>query len=96
MKQEEGNEYILKTIETIDDITHKVKIVSGEMLQGSNQVSLEMNRLEKMSDSISNSMNEMSISVEEIHSSVNGVNVIAQKNKEMTNSLMSEIGRFKI
>ncbi len=95
-RQEEGNEYILKTIETIDEITRKVKIVSGEMLQGSNQVSLEMNRLDQMSDSISNSMREMSLSIEEIHHSVNGVNEIAQKNREMTTSLIDEMKEFKI
>lgn len=95
-KQEEGNEYILKTIETIDDITNKVKIVSDEMLQGSNQVSSEMKRLGKMSDSISNSMSEMSLNVKEIHNSVDGVNIIAQKNKEMTTSLINEMKRFKI
>lgn len=96
MRQEEGNEHILKTVEAIGEITHKVQDVSQEMLGSSTLVSDEMQRLAKMSDSISNSMTEMSASTEEINAAVQGVNRLSQWNEERTNTLMAEIRKFKI
>ncbi len=96
MRQEEGNEHILKSVETIGDITHKVQEVSQEMLGSSTLVSDEMQRLAQMSDSISNSMTEMSASTEEINASVKGVNRLTQWNKERTTTLLGEIRKFKI
>ncbi|MGP1454706.1 MAG: methyl-accepting chemotaxis protein [Treponema sp.] len=96
LQQEEGNEYILKTIETIGGITHNVRHVSQEMLNSSNLVSGEMKRLATMANTISESMTKMSTSTEEINSAVKGVNDLTQRNKETTDALINEIRKFKI
>lgn len=95
-RQEEGNGYILKTIDTIDGITHKVQEVSREMLKSSNSVSLEMSRLGEMSKSVQASMGEMSFSKNKIEESIELVNHMTERNKKMTDSLMIEINKFKI
>ena len=95
-KQEEGNQYVLNSIDTIDGITHKVKNVSSEMLEQSHRVANEMKTLENMSKTVRVSINEMSSSTEELHSNFCKVASIANENKEKTDALMSEIQKFKI
>lgn len=95
-KQEEGNQYVLNSIDTIDGITHKVKNVSSEMLEQSHRVANEMKTLENMSKTVRVSINEMSSSTEELHSNFCKVASIANENKEKTDALMSEIRKFKI
>ena len=95
-KQEEGNAYILNSIDTIDGITHKVAEISSEMLRDSNSVSKEMASLDSMSNTIKDSMQEMSASTQEINFSVERVVAITEKNKKITSSLMNELDKFKI
>ena len=94
--QNEGNKSILNTMSTIDDITHKIRDVSHEMLKGSTLVSNEMDTLSAMSDQIANSMNEMSEGTTEINKAVYEVNEITQKNKQSIENLSSEIKKFKV
>jgi len=94
--QEEGNQQVLHSIDTIDGITHKVKNVSAEMLEQSHRVGEEMTHLENMSKTVKTSIDEMSSSTEELYSNFSKVSSVASENKKKTDALMSEINKFKI
>ena len=95
-KHEQGNMRVLSAMDNISCITGDVQKVSKEMLLESNRVSGEMATLAKMSDSISNTMEEMAKGTKQINSSVQEVNVLTQKNKELSDKLIAEVGKFKV
>ena len=95
-KHEQGNMRVLSAMDNISGITGDVQKVSKEMLLESNRVSGEMATLAKMSDSISNTMEEMAKGTKQINSSVQEVNVLTQKNKELSDKLIAEVGKFKV
>ena len=95
-KHEQGNMRVLSAMDNISGITGDVQKLSKEMLLESNRVSGEMATLAKMSDSISNTMEEMAKGTKQINSSVQEVNVLTQKNKELSDKLIAEVGKFKV
>lgn len=66
------------------------------MLKGGEQVAEEMHNLDDMTRVITASMNEMSAGAIQINNAVQEVNQITKKNKQATENLSSEVGKFKV
>jgi methyl-accepting chemotaxis protein len=95
-EQNGGSKQILEALSEITHITNEVRDRSGEMLAGSRDVLAEMKQLALATHEIRNSMNEMAAGTQEINSAVQHVDSISSKNKESIDTLITEIGRFKV
>jgi len=56
----------------------------------------ESGDLGRITEELSGSMNEMALGVEQITIAVNNVNDISKNNKDAIDSLMEEVGKFKV
>lgn len=65
-------------------------------LRGSEEVAIEMNKLDGLTRIITDSMNEMAASAVQINNAVQEVNEITQKNKRSIEGLAMEVGKFKV
>jgi len=95
-EQERGSREVLKAIKDINQVTNEVQEGSFEMLKGSEGVVREMEKLDGLTRIISDSMNEMALGAREITNAVTEVADISQKNKMSIESLVREVGRFKV
>jgi len=66
------------------------------MFEGSQEVIVESNNLEKATHEITSGMNEMAMGAEQINIAVNRVNEISIKNRDAINSLLMEVARYKV
>ncbi len=87
---------LLDLIENMNNITKEVKDGSSEMLKGSTQVTVEMEKLDTLTKEIVNSINEMSKGTTEINNAVQKVNILTQQNTESIISLADEVNKFKV
>ena len=94
--QESGSREVLTAIKDINSVTNEVQQGSAEMLKGSEGVLVEMEKLDGLTRIITDSMNEMAAGAMQISNAVNEVADIAQKNKMSIQSLVSEVGKFKV
>lgn len=95
-EQGNGSRDVLATIKNINAVTVEVQAGSAEMLKGGEQVAEEMHKLDDMTRVITASMNEMSAGAIQINNAVQEVNQITKKNKQATENLSSEVGKFKV
>lgn len=95
-EQGAGSEEILKAISQLNEITSIVKASSNEMLTGSQEVIKETKNLSMISEELKGGMNEMAAGVEQITIAVHSVSEISKTNKEAIDTLMSEVGKFKV
>jgi len=95
-EQTAGSKQVLEAISQLNDITQKVKLNSGEILSGSQQVLNETSRLNTITQDITNGMNEMASGSEQVTVAVNKVNELTEENKQSIETLMKEVGKFKI
>lgn len=95
-EQSVGSREILEAIRDITDVTEKVRNGSTEMLEGSENVANEMEKLEGLGNIINDSINEMSAGSVQINDAIKEVNSITQKNKKSIQNLVEEVRKFKI
>jgi methyl-accepting chemotaxis protein len=95
-EQGAGSQQILEAVGKLNDITHRVKTGSVEMLEGSKEVIDASKNLEMLTQNISNGMGEMAIGADLINGSVNRVSEISVANKEHIDALVSEVSKFKV
>ena len=95
-EQENGSNEVLTAIKDINQVTQQVSMGSTEMLKGSETVAVEMQKLDGLTRIITDSMNEMAVGASQISNAVNEVAEISNKNKTNIDSLVEEVGRFKI
>jgi len=95
-EQKEGSKQLLDGVTKVNDITRLVKSGSNEMLEGANEVIHESANLEKVTQEITSGMNEMASGADQINVAVNHVNDISIKNQEGIDTLIKEVGRFKV
>ena len=69
---------------------------SEEMLEGGQNVTKEVERLDGLTRVITDSMNEMAVGAVEINNAVQEVNEITQRNKQSIEVLASEVRKFKV
>ncbi|MCL2176218.1 MAG: methyl-accepting chemotaxis protein, partial [Treponema sp.] len=95
-EQKEGSKQLLDGVTKVNDITRLVKSGSNEMLEGANEVIHESANLEKVTQEITSGMNEMASGADQINVAVNHVNEISIRNQEGIDTLIKEVGRFKV
>ena len=66
------------------------------MLEGGNQIALEMHKLADITRETTDSMNEIASGAEQITNAIEEVNEITQKNKQSIENLANEVGKFKL
>ena len=66
------------------------------MLEGGNQIAVEMRKLADITRETTDSMNEIASGAEQITNAVEEVNEITQKNKVSIENLANEVGKFKL
>lgn len=66
------------------------------MLEGGQNVTKEVERLDGLTRVITDSMNEMAVGAVEINNAVQEVNEITQRNKQSIEVLASEVRKFKV
>jgi methyl-accepting chemotaxis protein len=80
----------------VNKITQRVQGGSVEMLEGSKEVILESQNLEKVTQEITGGMNEMALGANQVNVAVHHVSEISGKNREAIDTLMREVSRFKV
>lgn len=95
-EQENGSKEVLTAIKDINSVTNEVQMGSSEMLKGSEGVAREMEKLDGLTRVITDSMNEMAAGAVQINNAVQEVADITQKNKDSIESLVREVGQFKV
>jgi len=95
-EQTSGSKQVLEGVSEVNEITRHVKDASNQMLEGANEVIRESENLEKATHEITGGMNEMASGATQINTAVNHVNGITGQNRDTVNSLMREVGRFKV
>ena len=95
-EQENGSKEVLTAIKDINAVTNEVQMGSSEMLHGSEGVAREMEKLDGLTRVITDSMNEMAAGAVQISNAVQEVADITQKNKDSIESLVHEVGQFKV
>ena len=95
-EQENGSREVLTAIKDINSVTQEVQQGSAEMLHGSEGVAKEMEKLDGLTRVITDSMNEMAAGATQISNAVQEVAEITNKNKMSIDSLVQEVGRFKV
>ena len=95
-EQENGSREVLTAIRDINQVTNEVQEGSAEMLRGSEGVATEMEKLDGLTRVITDSMNEMAAGATQISNAVQEVAEITNKNKMSIDSLVQEVGRFKV
>lgn len=86
----------LLAIQEINRITTEVTTGSEEMLEGGQNVTKEVERLDGLTRVITDSMNEMAVGAVEINNAVQEVNEITQRNKQSIEVLANEVRKFKV
>ncbi len=95
-EQGEGSRQVLEGVGGVNEITRRVKSDAGQMLEGAGEVIKESLDLEKITQEIAAGMNEMATGVEQIGKAINQVNDLSAKNRDVINSLIKEVGKFKV
>lgn len=94
-EQTAGSSQILEALTQMNDITSEVQTGSREMQEGSSVVIGEMQNVLQISQEVGQSINEVANGTEEINQSVQHVSEISTQNKEMIDTLIREIDKFK-
>ena len=95
-EQECGGNEVLSAMKTINSVTAEVQAGSKEMLRGGEGVASEMRKLDEMTRMIRDSMNEMAAATVQISTAVQEASAVSQKNKRSVDTLVYEVGKFKI
>ena len=94
-QQNEGGAQILEAMKRINSITSGVKDGSVKMLEGSQQVSVEMDSLSSMAETVSDSMNEMADKASTISSAAQKARDNVNASVVAISSLKNEMNKFK-
>ncbi len=95
-EQNAGGGQVLETIKYINSITAEVKAGSNEMLSGSHEVSVEMDKLAGMTEIVNNSMHSMTQKTKEISdAAVKALSNVAANTKSIQ-SLNEAMNKFKV
>ena len=95
-EQECGGKEVLRAMETINSVTAEVQSGSQAMLRGGKGVAAEMHKLNEMTQIITDSMNKMAAATSQINAAIQDVSTVSQKNKRSADTLVYEVGKFKV
>lgn len=95
-EQAAGSRQVMESSTEVSRVTTEVQSQSHNMLTSSRDVQQAFDTLERISDEITSSMAEMSVGMQEITTSVHTVNDMSIENREVIQSLVGEVERFKL
>ena len=95
-QQNQGGEQVLELMHAINDITVNVKNDSDEMMEGSKQVSYEMDRIASMTTSVNTNVKNMTEKTDAIESLSKKAHGYVEKNVESIAKLRDAMNKFKV
>jgi len=95
-EQGAGSKEILEAIGRLGEISGEVRSGSAGMLDGGRGILAESASLGRITEEVAGSMAEMAAGAEQITIAVNRVSDLSRENKDSADTLMLEVGRFKI
>ncbi len=95
-EQSAGSDQILIAMHTINEVTSSVKNGSSSMMQGTKEISIEMNKLSDITQQITDSMNRVYDSTSNIAKSLNVVDDSTAQNETVLANLSNKVAVFKI
>ena len=95
-EQNEGSVQVITSVRAINDQTNQVKQNASEMLTGSREVLIEMDKLADIAQRINGLMNDMNNNTSEIDHAISSVYGALEKNKESAEALNSQTEKFVI
>ena len=95
-EQSIGSKEILESIRDINTVTTQVETGSEKMLRHGENIVEEMKKLDELTHVIADSMNDMASGTVQINAVAEKINQISQKNKASIETLISEVGNFKV
>ena len=95
-EQNEGSAQVLEAMHSINDITNSVKDGSVQMLEGSKEVSIEMDKLSSVTREITNAMNNMSQNTSSMTAVLENVTSAVSKNSKAAVDISEQVGKFKV
>jgi len=95
-EQGAGSKQILEAVSLLNEITDQVKGGSLEMLEGSKEIITEGKNLDNATQEITAGMTEMAKHADQINTAMNDVDKKSGQNKEIIDSLVKAVSRFKI
>ena len=95
-EQDSGSAQILQAVHDINEITSVVKDSSLEMMEGSKEVSKEMDNLSKITNVISSAVNDMNASTDAITEAASSTASSAESSLGIVNELYDSVKQFKI
>jgi methyl-accepting chemotaxis protein len=87
---------MLETMDTLSELTEKVRRIVEGMLVESEKVIKESKTLKAETEEITDGMSEMAAGAEQINTAVSQVNEISFQNKENIEDLVKAVSRFKV
>ena len=95
-EQETGSKQILEAVTQLKDLTGTVLTDAAAIVVEGNAVIDESKNLKGITAGIERGMREMAAGAEHIKTAVNRVNEISNENKNSTDILIGEVGKFKV
>lgn len=94
-EQSSANEQVLQSMRGIAEITQIVQDESGKILTGSQEIQVEIQKLNEVTASIDVSMNEMTNGAAEIRSASENVNTVSIQTKEIIEAVKQQLNKFR-
>ena len=94
--QSEGSGQVLEAMHIINDISASVNESSTTVLQGSKEISIEMEKLVEITTTITESINEISKGSGKVEESLKEIDQTNNHNQSIVEGLMDDISVFKI
>ena len=95
-QQNQGGEQVLELMREINKITVNVKNDSDEMMEGSKQVSFEMDRIARMTTSVNTNVKNMTDKTDAIGSYSKKAHDCVEKNVDSIAKLRAAMNKFKV
>ena len=95
-EQSTGSEQVLLAMQSINEVTAAVKNGSASMMQGSKEISVEMNKLADVTQQITDSMNKVFDSTSNIARSLQVVEDSTSQNEVVLQRLSDKVSIFKV
>ena len=95
-EQSEGSGQVLEAMHIINDISASVNESSTTVLQGSKEISIEMEKLVEVTTTITESMNEISKGAGKVEESLKEIVQTNNHNQSIVEGLMDDVSAFKI
>ncbi len=95
-EQDTGSREVMTTIRNINEVTDQVNEGATDMLRGGESITVEVKKLDNLTEVLISSMNEIAASATQISKAIQEVNEMTRENKQSIENLVSEVEKFKV